>query len=70
MVDKIDWDFMEENAMSNALKVVLIGIILILASLFFMGISIFNNGALQGLTLALFIIGVIVSVIGLFFMGE
>ncbi len=56
--------------MSNALKVVLIGIILILASLFFMGISIFNNGALQGLTLALFIIGVIVSVIGLFFMGE
>ena len=56
--------------MSNALKVVLIGIILILSSLFFMGICIINDGALQGLTLALFIIGVIVSVVGLFFCND
>ena len=57
--------------MSNALKVVLIGIILILSSLFFMGICIINNGGgPQGLTLALFIIGVIASIIGLFFVKE
>ena len=52
------------------LKVVLIGIILILSSLFFMGICIINDGALQGLTLALFVIGMIVSVIGLFFCND
>ena len=57
--------------MSNALKVVLTGIILILSSLFFMGVCILNNGGgPQGLTLALFIIGVIVSIIGLFFVKE
>ena len=58
--------------MNKALKVVLIGIILILSSLFFMGICIINShsGGPQGLTLALFIIGVIVSIIGLFFVKE
>ena len=57
--------------MSNSLKVVLTGIILILSSLFFMGICIINRGGgPQGLTLALFIIGVIVSGIGLFFVKE
>lgn len=57
--------------MNNALKVVLIGIILILSSLFFMGICIINHGGgPQGLTLALFIIGVITSIIGLFFVKE
>lgn len=58
--------------MSDALKVVLTGIILILSSLFFMGICILDShrGGPQGLTLSLFIIGVIVSVIGLFFIKE
>ncbi|MCH5349484.1 MAG: hypothetical protein J1E40_09185 [Oscillospiraceae bacterium] len=57
--------------MSNALKVVLTGIIIILSSLFFMGVCILNRGGgPQGLTLALFIIGVIVSIIGLFFVKE
>lgn len=57
--------------MSNALKVVLTGIIIILSSLFFMGICIINNGGgPQSLTMALFIIGVIVSIIGLFFVKE
>ena len=58
--------------MSNALRVVLVGIVLILASLFFMGICIINaqKGGPQGLTLALFIVGVIVSIIGIFFVEE
>lgn len=56
--------------MSIDLKVVLIGIILILSSLFFMGICIINDGAFQGLTLALFIVGIIVSIVGLFFCKE
>ena len=58
--------------MSNALRVVLAGIVLILASLFFMGICIINaqKGGPQGLTLALFIVGVIVSIIGIFFVEE
>ena len=58
--------------MSNALRVVLVGIVLILASLFFMGICIINahKGGPEGLTLALFIVGVIVCVIGIFFVDE
>ena len=59
--------------MSDALRVVLIGIVLILASLFFMGICILNvHGGYypDGLALALFILGVIVSVIGIFFVNE
>ena len=56
--------------MSTDLKVVLTGFLLILSSLFFMGICIINDGALQGLTLALFIIGIIVSIVGLFFCKE
>ena len=58
--------------MSKALKVVFIGIILILASLFFMGICILNaqTGGPQGLTLALFVLGVIVCVIGIFFVDD
>ena len=59
--------------MSDALRVVLIGIVLILASLFFMGICILNaHGGYypDGLSLALFVLGVIVSVIGIFFIKE
>lgn len=57
--------------MSNALKIVLIGVILILSSLFFMGICIIDHGGgPQGLTVALFFIGIIVSIIGLFFVKE
>lgn len=61
--------------MSTDLKVVLTGIVLILSGIFFMGISIYSNGAFLdghcvGLSLALFVIGLIVSVIGLFFCSE
>ena len=61
--------------MSTDLKVVLAGIVLILSSIFFMGICIFSNGAFMDghcveLSLALFVIGLIVSVIGLFFCNE
>ena len=59
--------------MSDALRVVLIGIVLILASLFFMGICILNvhRGYYpDGLALALFVLGVIVSIIGIFFIKE
>ena len=56
--------------MSKALKVVLIGIIFILSSLFFMGICIINDGAFQGLTLILFIIGIIISIFGLFIVDK
>ncbi|MCI9430881.1 MAG: hypothetical protein HFF70_00430 [Oscillospiraceae bacterium] len=56
--------------MKNALRVTLIGIILILASLFFMGVCITSrptSSGPEGLTLFLFVAGLIVSVIGLFF---
>lgn len=53
----------------NSIKVILAGIVLILASLFFMGICILNanKGGPEGLTLFLFVAGVIVSLIGIFF---
>ena len=61
--------------MTTDLKVVLTGFLLILSSLFFMGISIISDGAFLdgncvGIALALFIIGLIVSIIGLFFCSE
>ncbi len=58
--------------MSNALKVVLVGIILILSSLFFLGICIINarTGGPDGLALGLFVLGLIVSGIGLFFVKD
>ena len=60
--------------MSNALKAVLTGIILILSGLFIMGMCFMGmcdiNAVVQGLTLALFVIGVIISIIGLFFVKE
>ncbi|MDE7289797.1 MAG: hypothetical protein K2N71_09915 [Oscillospiraceae bacterium] len=54
----------------KSIKVILAGIVLILASLFFMGICIINhNGGFypDGLSLGLFIFGIIICVIGLFF---
>lgn len=54
----------------KSIKVTLAGIVVILASLLFMGICIISNGGPQGLTLGLFITGVIVSIIGLFFVKE
>ena len=58
--------------MSNALRVTLIGIILILASLFVMGICIINvqTGGPEGLALGLFVLGIIVSIAGIFFVKE
>ena len=52
----------------SSTKITLAGIILILASLFCMGICILNSeqGGPQGLTVLLFAAGVIISIIGLF----
>ncbi|MDD6060450.1 MAG: hypothetical protein PUB97_08745 [Ruminococcus sp.] len=52
----------------SSTKITLAGIILILASLFCMGICILNSeqGGPQGLTVLLFATGVIISIIGLF----
>lgn len=50
----------------KSIKVILAGIVIILASLFFMGIYIIP----EGFTLGLFISGITVSIIGLFFVKE
>lgn len=52
----------------NSIKTILVGIILILCSLFSMGICIINakSGGPEFLTLCLFVLGLIVCVIGLF----
>ena len=47
----------------KSIKVTLAGIVLILVSIFFMGIYIIP----EGFTLGLFIIGIIICIIGLFF---
>lgn len=56
----------------KSIKVILAGIILILLSLFFMGICLLNarEGGPEGLTLALLIAGLVVSAIGLFFVED
>ena len=53
----------------KSIRVMLAGIVLMLASLFFMGICILNanKGGPEGLTLFLFVAGVSVSLIGIFF---
>ena len=58
--------------MSNALRVTLIGIILILASLFIMGICVIDvqTSGPEGLALGLFVLGIIVSIAGIFFVKE
>lgn len=51
----------------RSIKIILAGIVLILASLFCMGICILNakQGGPVGLTTALFALGVIISIVGL-----
>jgi len=59
--------------MSKALRVTLSGIILILASLFVMGICITSrptSSGPEGLALGLFVLGIIVSIAGIFFVKE
>ena len=60
--------------MSRALRVTLIGIVLILASLFVLGICVIDiqtgGPAPDGLALGLFVLGIIVSMIGIFFVKE
>ena len=59
--------------MKNALRVTLIGIILILASLFFMGVCITSrptSSGPEGLALGLFVLGIIISIAGIFFVKE
>lgn len=50
----------------KSIKVILAGIVLILSSIFFMGIYIIP----EGFTLGVFIIGIIICVIGLFFVKD
>ena len=50
----------------KSIKVILAGIVLILASIFFMGIYIIP----EGFTLGVFIIGIVICVIGLFFVKD
>ena len=55
----------------KSIKVILSGIILILAGLFFMGLCILNNGGKYDfISLTLFVVGLIVSGIGLLFIKE
>lgn len=57
----------------KSIKVILGGIILILASLFFMGICITSrptSSGPEGITLFLFVLGLVVSGIGLFFIKK
>ena len=58
--------------MSKSLRVALSGIILILASLFVMGICIIDvqTSGPEGLALGLFVLGIIVSIAGIFFVKE
>ena len=58
--------------MTKSLGVALSGIILILASLFVMGICIIDvqTSGPEGLALGLFVLGIIVSIAGIFFVKE
>ncbi|MCX4373431.1 MAG: hypothetical protein OSJ58_16745 [Dysosmobacter sp.] len=58
--------------MSKSLRVTLSGIILILASLFIMGICVIDvqTSGPEGLALGLFVLGIIVSIAGIFFVKE
>ena len=49
--------------MMTSIKIILLGIILILASLFFMGVLILS-GNMGGLSLTLFILGVLCCIFG------
>lgn len=56
----------------NSIKVILAGIILVLSSLFCMGICIIEaeQGGPEGLTILLFAAGIVVSIVGLFFVKD
>lgn len=57
----------------KGIKVVLGGIILMLASLFFMGMCVLsrpNSAGPEGIALLLFVLGLVVSGIGLFWIKE
>lgn len=55
----------------RSIKVTLAGIVVILSSLFFMGIVIVNRGGdPDWIALGLFIAGIIVCIIGLFFVKD
>lgn len=58
--------------MNKSLRVALSGIILILASLFVMGICIIDvqTSGPEGLALGLFVLGLIISIAGIFFVKE
>jgi len=58
--------------MNKSLRVALSGIILILASLFVMGICIIDvqTSGPEGLALGLFVLGIIISIAGIFFVKE
>ena len=58
--------------MNKSLRVALSGIILILASLFIMGICVIDvqTSGPEGLALGLFVLGIIVSIAGIFFVKE
>ena len=58
--------------MNKSLRVALSGIILILASLFVMGICVIDvqTSGPEGLALGLFVLGIIISIAGIFFVKE
>ena len=58
--------------MNKSLRVALSGIILILASLFIMGICVIDvqTSGPEGLALGLFVLGIIISIAGIFFVKE
>ena len=61
-----------DRNMNKSLRVTLSGIILILASLFVMGICIIDvqTSGPEGLALGLFVLGLIISIAGIFFVKE
>ena len=61
-----------DRNMNKSLRMALSGIILILASLFVMGICIIDvqTSGPEGLALGLFVLGIIVSIAGIFFVKE
>lgn len=55
----------------RSIKVILTGIVFILASLFFLGICILNRGdGPDGLALVLFVTGIAICAVGLFFIRD
>ena len=61
-----------DRNMNKSLRVTLSGIILILASLFIMGICVIDvqTSGPEGLALGLFVLGIIISIAGIFFVKE